>query len=388
MTLTAFAPLPVVESYREIVEDRQYPTVREWKARTGRTVAGSFPVYSPVELSYAAGMLPVSIFGGGNQTEIAHADSRFQSFICSIVKSTLELGFVDKLAPFDALLFHSICDPARNLASVMQRNFPQRRSIYVHLAQNMTSAGTADYLAYEYRRVAHELGEVSGHLPTDEDVRAAIAAYNGVRARLRELYALRAASPEKISTAELYTLVRMSTFTDPIESEPMLVASLEAAQARDARPKDRIRVVVVGSFCEQPPLELIAGIEESGCYILDDDFLLGWRLFKDDVATAGDPYQALARSYLNNSVHASTKHDLRRPRAAGLIASARAHHADAVIFLGAKFCEPGLFDYALYRRALEQEGIPHLFLEFEEKMWMYDKIRTEVETFVESMLFV
>ncbi|HEY6959484.1 MAG TPA: 2-hydroxyacyl-CoA dehydratase [Candidatus Limnocylindria bacterium] len=388
MTLTAFAPLPVVEQYREIVEDRQFPTVREWKQRTGRAVAGSFPVYSPVELSYAARMLPVGLFGGGNQIEIAHADSRFQSFICSIVKSTLELGFIDKLAPFDALLFHSICDPARNLASVMGRNFPQRRSIYVHLAQNMTSAGAADYLAYEYRRVATELGEVSGYTPTDDDVRGAIAAYNGMRDRLRELYALRASNPEKLSTAELYTLARMATFTDPAESTALLAESLEAALARDARPKDRIRVVVVGSFCEQPPLELIAGIEESGCYVLDDDFLLGWRLFKKDVPTQGDPYVALARSYLDDSLHASTKHDLRNPRAAGLIASARAHRADAVIFLGAKFCEPGLFDYALYRRALEQEGIPHLFLEFEEKMWMYDKIRTEVETFVESMLFV
>ena len=388
MTLTAFAPLPVVERYREVVEDRQFPTVREWKQRTGRAVAGSFPVYSPVELSYAAGMLPVGLFGGGNQIEIAHADSRFQSFICSIVKSTLELGFIDKLAPFDALLFHSICDPARNLASVMGRNFPQRRSIYVHLAQNMTSAAAADYLAYEYRRVARELGEVSGHEPTDDDVRGAIEAYNAMRDRLRELYALRASNPEKLSTAELYTLARMATFTDPAESTSLLADSLESALARDARPKDRIRVVVVGSFCELPPLELIAGIEESGCYILDDDFLLGWRLFKKDVPTTGDPYVALARSYLDDSLHASTKHDLRSPRAAGLIASARQHKADAVIFLGAKFCEPGLFDYALYRRALEQEGIPHLFLEFEEKMWMYDKIRTEVETFVESMLFV
>ncbi len=388
MTLTAFAPLPVVERYREIVEDREFPTVREWRRRTGRAVAGTFPVYSPVELAYAARMLPVGIFGGGNQIEIAHADSRFQSFICSIVKSTLELGFIDKLAPFDALLFHSICDPARNLASVMQRNFPDRRSIYVHLAQNMTSAGAADYLAYEYRRVARELGEVSGYAPKDEDVRAATQAFNTMRDRLRELYALRASNPEKLSTAELYTLARMATFTPPDESELLLAESLEAAMARDARPKDRIRVVVVGSFCEQPPLELIAGIEESGCYILDDDFLLGWRLFKRDVPVTGDPYLALARSYLNDSVHASTKHDLRTPRAAGLVASARAHRADAVIFLGAKFCEPGLFDYALYRRALEQDGIPHLFLEFEEKMWMYDKIRTEVETFVESMLFV
>ena len=388
MTLTAFAPLPVVERYREIVEDREFPTVREWKRRTGRAVAGSFPVYSPVELAYAARMLPVGLFGGGNQIEIAHADSRFQSFICSVVKSTLELGFIDKLAPFDALLFHSICDPARNLASVMARNFPDRRSIYVHLAQNMTSAGAADYLAYEYRRVGHELAEVSGYAPTDDDVRASLVAYNSVRARLRELYALRAAGPEKLSTAELYTLVRMATFTDPSESVLLLAESLEAAMAREARPKDRIRVVVVGSFCEQPPLELIAGLEEAGCYILDDDFLLGWRLFKRDVPTTGDPYLALARSYLDDSLHASTKHDLRSPRAASLIASARAHRADAVIFLGAKFCEPGLFDYALYRRALEQEGVPHLFLEFEEKMWMYDKIRTEVETFVESMLFV
>lgn len=388
MTLTAFAPLPVVDYYKDVIEDREFPTVREWKRRTGRKVAGSFPVYSPMELAHSAGMLPVGLFGGGNQIEIAHADSRFQSFICSIVKSTLELGFVDKLAPFDAVTFHSICDPARNLASVMQRNFPQRRSIYIHLPQNMTSAGAADYLAYEYRRVARELGEVSGHVPTDDEVRAAIAAYNGMRARLRELYALRAAEPQKLSTTELYTLARMATFTDPLESEPMLAESLETAMARDARPKDRIRVVVVGSFCEQPPLELITGLEEAGCYVLDDDFLLGWRLFKKDVPVEGDPYLALARSYLNDSLHASTKHDLRSPRAASLITSAKAHRANAVIFLGAKFCEPGLFDYALYRRALEQEGIPHLFLEFEEKMWMYDKIRTEVETFVESMLFV
>lgn len=387
MTLTAFSPLPVVEYYKDVVEDRELPTVREWRRRTGRKVAGSFPVYSPVELAHAAGMLPVGLFGGGNQIEIAHADSRFQSFICSIVKSTLELGFIDKLAPFDALLFHSICDPARNLASVMQRNFPERRSIYVHLAQNMTSAGAAGYLANEYRRVTNELAQVSGYVPADEDLRASLAAFNAVRARLRELYALRAASPEKLSTTELYTLVRMSTFTDPYEAEPLLAESLEAARARDARPKDRIRVVVVGSFCEQPPVELITGLEEAGCYILDDDFLLGWRLFKRDVPLEGDPYLALARSYLDDSLHASTKHDLRDPRAASLVTSARAHHADAAIFLGAKFCEPGLFDYALYRRALEQEGIPHLFLEFEEKMWMYDKIRTEVETFVESMLF-
>jgi benzoyl-CoA reductase subunit C len=387
MTLLDTAPLAAVDQYREIVEDRTFPTVRDWKRRTGRKVTGCFPVYAPVELAYAAGMLPVGLFGGGNQIEMAHADSRFQSFICSIVKSTLELAFTDKLEPFDALVFESICDPARNLASVMARNFPERHVTYVHLPQNMMSESALDYLATEYRRVAAELSAVSGREVDEERLRAALTTYNAMRARLRELYALRAASPANLSTAELYTLARLATLIDPADAEPILADSLAAARARDARPKDRIRSVVVGSFCEQPPLELIAAIEESGCYILDDDFLLGWRLFKRDVPLAGDPFRALARAYLDGSVHASTKHDLRRPRAASLVASARENRAGAVIFLGAKFCEPGLFDYALYRKALEQESIPHLFLEFEEKMWMYDKIRTEVETFVESMLF-
>jgi len=387
MTLTMTRPLEAVERYREIVEDRSFPTVREWRARTGRKVTGCFPVYAPIELAYAATMLPVGLFGGGNQIEMAHADSRFQSFICSVVKSTLELAFTERLEPFDALMFESICDPARNLASVMARNFQERHMTYVHLPQNMTSSAAVGYLSTEYHRVAGELGAVSGHPVEDADLRAALVTYNALRARLRELYLLRATAPEKISTAELYTLARLATLMDPAGSEPIVAEAIAEARLREARAKDRIRVVLVGSFCEQPPLELIAGLEESGCYILDDDFLLGWRLFKRDVALDGDPFVALARAYLDGSVHASTKHDLRQPRAAALIASAKAHRADAVIFLGAKFCEPGLFDYALYRRALEKESIPHLFLEFEEKMWMYDKIRTEVETFVESMLF-
>ncbi len=387
MTLTTLAPIEAVERYRDAVEDRTFPTVREWRARTGRMVTGCFPVYAPVELVYAAGMLPVGLFGAGNQIEMAHADSRFQSFICSIVKSTLELAFIDRLEPFDALMFESICDPARNLASVMARNFPQRHVSYVHLPQNMTSPAAVDYLTTEYRRVADELGAVSGHSVGADDLRAALRAFNSLRAQLRELYVLRASAPEKLSTAELYTLVRLATQADPQDALPIIDESIVTARGREARAKDRIRVVVIGSFCEQPPLELIAGIEESGCYVVDDDFLLGWRLLKRDVALDGDPFRALASAYLDGSLHASTKHDLRRPRAAALIESARANDAAAVIFLGAKFCEPGLFDYALYRRALEANGIPHLFLEFEEKMWNYDKVQTEVETFVESMLF-
>ena len=81
------------------------------------------------------------------------------------------------------------------------------------------------------------------------------------------------------------------------------------------------------------------------------------------------------------------KHDLRYRKAAPLIEKVRRTGAQAVVVLTAKFCEPALFDYAIYRQALEDNGIPHVLLEFEEKMWAFDKIRSEVETFVESMMF-
>ena len=387
MTLATVAPIEAVERYREAVEDRSFPTVREWRARTGRKVTGCFPVYAPVELVYAAGMLPVGLFGAGNQIEMAHADSRFQSFICSIVKSTLELAFIDRLEPFDALMFESICDPARNLASVMSRNFADQKSVYVHLPQNMTSPAAVDYLASEYRRVVAELSLVTGLTVTADDVRASLRSYNAMRGALRDLYAFRARRPESLLTGELYTLTRLATLMDPDEVTPILLESLAAANAREDRPKDRIRVVLIGAFCEQPPLELVESIEESGCYIVDDDFMLGWRLFRRDVPLDGDPFIALARAYLDDSVHLSTKHDLRVPRAKAIVDSVRALKADAAICLIAKFCEPGLFDYALYRKAFDENAIPHLYLEFEEKMWLYEKIRTEVETFVESMLF-
>jgi len=96
---------------------------------------------------------------------------------------------------------------------------------------------------------------------------------------------------------------------------------------------------------------------------------------------------ALAESYANRSVANGVKHDLREPKAAHLIRNYREKKADAIIFMAPKFCEPALFDYALYRRAFEANDVPNLFLEYEEKAWIYDRARSEVETFVESLLF-
>lgn len=378
----------LMSRFREPLENAPLDLVKEWKqSHPQAKIVGCYPVYTPVEMIHAAGMLPVGVIGAGNRLEIAHADSRFQSFVCSIVKSTLELGLTDKLKFLDGMVFHSICDPARNLGSVFTRNFPDLMVEYIHFPQNMTSPHTVEYLLAEYKRIAVSYEKLARRKITDEALSNSIALYNTQRRLMRELYAIRHATPQNLSTVECYVLTRIGTLLPAEEHIAILEEAIPQIRQRNEKPKDRIRVVLEGSFCEQPPLELLEGLEAAGCYILDDDFVIGWRWFAEDIPTDGDPMRNLANAYLNRSVYSGVKHDTREPKSKHLIDKFKDARADAVLILAAKFCEPALFDYALYKRALEKEGIPHLCLEFEEKMWIFDKARTEVETFVESMLF-
>jgi|SRR5690348_16458645 len=109
----------------QLIADLDFTPVRQWKAaHTGGRAIACFPVYVPAEIIHACGMLPVGLTGAGDQLDIQHADARFGSFICSIVKTTMELGLTGRLDPFDGFLFSSICDSARNLCFVLKRNSP------------------------------------------------------------------------------------------------------------------------------------------------------------------------------------------------------------------------------------------------------------------------
>jgi len=378
----------IIDRCRARLEDVELGSVREWKARhPGGKAVGCFPVYTPVEIIHAAGMLPVGLFGGGNTIELANADARFQSFVCSIAKTTLEMGFQGRLKLLDGTIFSSICDVARNLSSVMARNFPELQVEYIHHAQNMTSPAAVDYVESEFARIQRNMERLAGHPVTQEALAASLKTYNRIRGALRDLYRIRRESPHLISTVELYVLARSGTLVPPEEHLGELGEVLALLPARRDRPKDRVRVVIESAFCEQPPLDLLQVVEDAGCYIVDDDLLTGWRWFVEDVPEALPPLRALAESYITRSVYSSVRHDGPRTRTAGLVEKVRRADAQAVIFMPAKFCEPALFDYPLFRLALEEASIPHLVIEFEEKMWTFERTRNELETFVESMLF-
>jgi benzoyl-CoA reductase subunit C len=158
---------------RELLEDMEFPTVARWRAEGGRVV-GHFQVYFPEEIVHAAGLLPFRVRGA--PIEPLQADSRFGSYLCSILKTSLELALSGRVE-LDLFVTHPICDAARNLAGVWGRNADHRCEI-LYLPQNATASHAPVYLTGEYDRLRREVEAVAGRAVTDDDLRESIRIYN------------------------------------------------------------------------------------------------------------------------------------------------------------------------------------------------------------------
>ncbi len=366
---------------QSIVEDAAYPTVRRWREAGGKVV-GHFQVYFPEEIAHAAGLLPVKIRGA--QVEPRRAEARFGSYLCSILKTSLELALSGRLE-LDLFVSHPICDAARNLAAVWGRNVPYPCHL-LYLPQNAASAHAVAYLAAEYDRLRRVVEDVAGRRVTGDDLWRAIAVFNENRRWLRRLYAVRRDAPWKLAVDEAYVLVALGAVVPRDEHNRFLAETLPLIEAREAPAQDRMRVVFEGGFCEQPPLDLLRALGES-CYVVDDDLLIGMRWIVEDVDTVGDPLQALAEAYLHRSTYSPVQHDPRKPKERMLLERVRAARAEAVVVAAAKMCEPGLDEQVAYTRALTAEGIPHFVTEFEERMSSFEHLQIQLETFVENVRF-
>jgi benzoyl-CoA reductase subunit C len=366
---------------QELLEDTDFPTARRWREAGGRIV-GHFQVYFPEEIAHAAGLLPFKVRGA--PIEPKHADSRFGSYLCSIIKTSLELALSGRV-PLDLFVTHPICDAARNLAAVWGRNASYPCQI-LYLPQNAASPSARVYLRGEYDRLRHEVERIAGRTVSDDDLRASLAVFNENRALLRELYALKREMPWRVAAHEAYMLTAIAGLVPREEHNALLRTVLPLLRARTDKPKDRIRVVFEGGFCEQPPFDLIRAIGRS-CYVVDDDFLIGLRWILSDVPAGDDPLAALAEAYLERSSYSPVQHDPRKPKEKMLLERVRAAGARAVIVSAAKMCEPGLEEQVAYVHALDEARIPYFVTEFEESMTSFDQLEIQLETFVENILF-
>jgi len=377
----------IVQRCETLFEDLHFNAVKEWKAaKPGRKAIGYMPIYVPREIIHAAGMLPVGIMGGGDSLEVIQGDAYYQSYICRIPRSTIELGLTGRLDSLDGMLFPSICDVIRNLSGMWKMLFKDKYVRYIDVPQNYEDAIGGRFYMEEMQILREDLAKLAGREITDADLNASIAVYNDNRAAIGDLYKYRAAYPWQAPTSEVYLLLRAGMVL-PVEEHTRLVREYLAAVAKTQRPKrDNARVVINGAFCEQPPLALIKSVEMSGCYIVDDDFMLVTRWLLDEVPADRNPLEELSKAFLHRSAATAAKYDAtREEKGVYLMNQVKTRGAEGVIFAAPSFCDPALLERPMLQDVLKKHSVPYTAFKYAENTGQMAPIREQSGTFADSI---
>jgi benzoyl-CoA reductase subunit C len=377
----------IIKRCEALYEDLHFSAAREWKAADpSRKVIGYMPVYVPEELIHAAGMLPLGIMGGGDQMEVIHGDAYYQSYICRIPRSTIELGIAKRLDFVDGMLFPSICDVIRNLSGMWKLMFPETYVRYVDVPQNYRDDIGGAFYRQEMQELLEALEELGGRKVSEDDLRASITVYNENRALIRDLYRMRSETPWQVPSAELYLLSRAGLVL-PVEEHNAMLRDYLASVVDEERPiKDNCRIVINGSFCEQPPLNLIKSIEMSGCYIVDDDYCLVNRWLKEEVPTDGDPLGNLAYAFLHNSADTAAKYaETEEDVGAQLVEIIKDTKAEGVIFAAPSFCDPALLWRPMLADKISEHNVPYISFKYAENSGQMAPIREQAGTIADSI---
>ena len=222
--------LQIVQRCEALFEDLNFESIKRWKAEVpGRKAIGYMPVYVPRELIHAAGMLPVGILGGGDALEVIQGDAYYQSYICRIPRSTIELGLTGRLDCLDGMLFPSICDVIRNLSGMWKMLFKDKYVRYIDVPQNYEDKVGGVFYQEEMQILREDLEKLGGRKITDADLNNSIAVYNDNRVAIADLYKYRAAKPWQAPTSEVYLLLRAGMVLPVEEHTACLLYTSDAA---------------------------------------------------------------------------------------------------------------------------------------------------------------
>ncbi len=377
----------IVEQCSELAFDLHFTRAKEWKAEeVGRVLVGYMPVYIPREIIHADNGLAVGIMGAGDRKQIIKGDAYYQSYICHIPRGIIEMALDDNLDDFDGFIFPAICDVIRNLSGMFKVIQKGTFVKYLDLPQNFQSHIGGVFYQSEMEHILEYIEKINGVKVTPEKLNHSIELYNRNRELLGLIYDIRQEYPWRMSNVDVYHVVRAGQVIPVEEHNEILEAVYHHIQQDIGVPQDRIRVVVSGSFCEQPPVGLIRSIEMAGCYVVDDDFMIGSRWIQGDVdATTENPLEALSEAYITRSPFSSSVYDVDNPKEERLAELVRMRNADGVIFAAPSFCDPALLDSPILQNGCDDRHIRYIGIQYSENTGQYKVIKEQVGAFSDSI---
>ena len=357
-------------------------TIAETKKETGKALVGVFPIRTPEEVVYAAGCVPIGMWGG--HTEITLADKYLQSFCCSIMRINLEYALRGVYNDVKAVLIPTFCDTMKCIVENWKLALPQVPTIAFAYPQHHKLQAGMEFTIDEIKRVKHELELALHKIITNEEVEEAFQVYEDWRKTMREFTALAAQHPEIITAKKRYAIIKAGCYMDKAVYTKLVKEINEGLKSEGPSTFKGTRAIVTGIMME--PVDVLDIFEENNIAIVGDDLAIGSRLWRtparEDVE---DVYQKMA--YMIRDIEGDTFFfDPEKKKGQMLIDMTKALHADACIVMMMKFCDPEEYDYPIYKAELAKAGVPKLYLEFDQQLSSFEQIRTRVQSFTEMLV--
>ena len=372
----------ILEIIADLQETANHPAkaVKASMKETGKKAVGCLPYYTPDEIIYAAGLLPVGLWGG--QTEIKEADKYLQSFCCSIMRINVEQGMKGMYDFLSAVVIPTYCDTLKCICDNWQVAVPKTYLIPIVYPQHRKIAAGVAYLIDEYKRVQKEFETIAGRKITEQDLEDSIAIYEDYRKTMRQFTAIVGKYPKTLNAKTRHLIIKAAYFMDKSRYNAKVKELMEELKKFPAENFDGIKVVVTGILVETDAL-LDAFVENKMIFVADD-LAHESRQFRTCVRSEGTALERLAYRIADHD-GCSLLYDEEKKHGQLLIKLVRDNHADGVVVCMMKFCNPEEFDYPIYKKELEAAGIPMLYLEIEQKMDSAEQIRNRIQSFAEMI---
>ena len=242
----------------------------------------------------------------------------------------------------DGAVFPHTCDSSRIMKSYMSGSDKFLYQLNVPVRSDESAVGFFAESIKDYKRSVERHYGIS---ITDEDVVGRSELVNRRDAGIKAVYD----DLESVSyTDYLETIHRM--LQNPLSEQSLSVKSGVGSCSGK-------RAFVVGSFLSNT--DIARKIESYGFNVVGDNLPESGRLaLRKQVPLTGDIYREIAASIVNNRL-SPTQNDFGKLLSQDL-AEIKSKGVQAVIFISQKYCEPYDYLYSVYKKKLDDVGVPSL----------------------------
>ena len=356
----------------------------EYKAQ-GKKVVGVLPYYAPEELVYAAGIVPMGIWGSNTKT-ISRAKEYCATFYCTIAQLALEMLLDGTMDGLDGIITPTICDTLRPMSQNFRVAMGDKMSvIFLAHPQNRFEDFGLQFTVDQYNHVKEELEKIAGRKITNDDIQNAIKVYNESRAARRKFVKLASEHCDVITPTKRSAVLKAFYFMlkdEYIAKLNELNAELEKLPVCDWQ---GTKVVTSGIICDNPAL--LAAFEENNIAIAADDVAHESRSFRTDVPENADPMMALAQQFANIDYEVllydpKSSENRRGEFVANLV---KESGAQGLVLFMQQFCDPEEMEYPYLKKALQAADVPHIKLGIDQQMRDFGQARTAIQAFADVL---